>query len=516
VIPAGRTIDVETAAGRIHGLGRAGVVVFSGIPYAAPPVHRLRFLPPQPMHPWAGVRDAFNFGAVAPQRGLAAPGVVPAYPGVGDVASEDCLVLHVWTPNADRGARPVMVWLHGGGFVEGGGYSAWTDGSALALAEDVVVVSLNHRLHSFGFLSLAGLAGEEYADSGNAGMLDIVAALRWVRENISVFGGDPENVTVFGESGGGWKLSTLLGMPDARGLFHKAIVQSGSQLRALPVEHAHEMALRLLHRLAIPEQRAMELIRVPMRRILDIAPEVYDADRPARIHDDGTWDGNHDFAPVVDGRTLPRDPFHPEAPEGSRGIPLLIGTTRDELGPQDFDHMLPHLATAEQKAIALGMSPERARRVVEIYRGEKPGASEAELYSELRNDSLFHISAIRQAEAKLRQGSDAVFLYRFDWGWEGAGGRAGHALDVPFVFGNLGPDLLGADLLGTDRPATTTRLMTRMMSAWAAFARNGNPNHADLPSWPVYTVDDRSTMLLDHECRVEGDPRAARRRAFSS
>jgi para-nitrobenzyl esterase len=502
---------VETESGRLRGSARDGVALFAGIPYAASPVGRLRFRPPQPVDPWTGVRDALTFGKlamqnVAPRADDAPPatGYWNEAPGMG----EDCLVLNVWTPATDSGRRPVMVWLHGGGYAVGGGYGSWTDGTALAREEDVVLVSLNHRLHAFGFLALDGIGGDGYVGSGNAGMLDIVAALRWVRDNIASFGGDPDNVTVFGESGGGLKVSTLLAMPSARGLFHRGIIQSGSDTHAVTPERADESARHLLARLGIAESELHRLADVPAAAIVAATTREHPEDRPATIHPDGTWTSNLDFGPVVDGVTLVQRRVSPRAPEGAAGVALLIGTTRDECDATTAASYLPGLSDPIEKAVRLGMDPAAARRIVDVYRAERPDRSDHDLFGELLSDTWLLMQAIRQAEAM--EGVAPVHMYLFSWCVPGGGDRAIHATDVPFPFGYVVPEWLG-----TDRDDTTRALAARMRSAWAAFARTGDPGHPGLPAWPPYTRSDRATMVLDHECRLERDPRRERRRALS-
>jgi para-nitrobenzyl esterase len=504
-------LTVQTESGSLRGADRDGVALFAGIPYAAPPVGGLRFRPPHPVEPWSDVREAHAFGRSAIQFIFPRPeGEEPSSTWCDDglERDEDCLVLNVWTPAPADGRRPVMVWLHPGGYACGAGYGAWTDGATLAREEDVVVVSVNHRLHAFGFLALDRIGGDEYAGSGNAGLLDIVAALRWVRDNIAAFGGDPANVTVFGESGGGWKISSLLAMPSARGLFHRGIIQSGSDSHASSPARADASTRQLLSLLGIAESELHRLADVPASAILEASTRVLPADGIGTIRADGTLTWHLEFGPVVDGVTLTQARVSPLAPEGASRVPLLIGTTRDEEGANDGDGLLPEIRDLVEKAVHLGMDRDAARRILDVYRAEQPDRTDRDLSGELVADTLFLMQAIRQAEAM--EGVAPVYMYLFSWGWARAKGRAVHAIDIPFAFGNVVPELLG-----TDRDATTHALAARMRTAWAAFARTGDPGHPGLPEWPRYTPEDRATMVFDHECRLERDPRPQRRRTLS-
>jgi para-nitrobenzyl esterase len=328
---AGLAPVVETAAGKLRGASAAGIYSFKGIPYAASPTGRNRFMRPEAPQPWAGVRDVLAYAGHAwqlPNRPKRRP-VLETLLGPADTTreGEDCLTLNVWTPGLGGGAkRPVMVWLHGGAFGYGSGNRAVTDGANLARRGDVVVVSVNHRLNIFGFLHLADIGGAAWAHSGNAGVLDLVAALRWVRDNIERFGGDPGNVTIFCESGGGGKVSVLLAMPAAHGLFHRAIIQSGAAIRVSTRERANALAEAVLKELGVGRNECEQLQTVPAERLLAaIAPA-------SRAVGRSRWPllDRYDFGPVVDGIDLPQHPAEPGAPLTAADIPLMIGGTRDE------------------------------------------------------------------------------------------------------------------------------------------------------------------------------------------
>jgi len=497
---------VETQSGKVRGTVRNGVHAFKGIPYGASTGGSNRFMPPAKPQPWAGVRDAFRFGHQAPQNmhftAVLAPQADPA-----EGFSEDCLVLNVWTPGPSDGRkRPVMFWCHGGGFAQESGSWPWIDGEALARRGDVVVITINHRLNVFGYLYLGELGGERYASSGNAGMLDLVAGLEWVRDNVAQFGGDPDDVMIFGESGGGAKVCTLLAMPAAQGLFHRAAIESGSWLRCLSREEASRSAKVFLDELGIPVTRLDDIQRVPTQRLLAVRAGTMPPLPPRR----GAL--RMGFSPVVDGKALPANPFDPVATPLAAHIPIIVGCT-------EFEATLFYLGDKEAFSLddaslrrrVEGIVGERdAHRLIGVYEQAHPGSSPSDIFFRIATHRLVRRDTIRLAERKAAQGAAPVYAYYFTWRSPALNGRlrAPHTVEIPFVFDN------------TNVPTVMTRapgakaLAAKTSSAWIAFARSGNPNHPGLPSWPAYTAEARATMVFDDTCHVVDDPGGAERKAW--
>ena len=483
---------VETTAGKIRGLQLDRIQAFKGVPYGASSAGHRRFQPPVAVPPWTGVRDTFTLGPRSPQG--RATYVAEWQPLTGtEPPGEECLHLNVWTPSVSAGTRPVMVWLHGGGYTGGSPGAIPYDGANLARRHDVVVVSVTHRVNAFGFLYLKDLGGPHYADASNAGMKDIIAGLEWVRDNIARFGGDPRNVTIFGQSGGAGKVSTLLGMPAAQGLFHRAAAQSGSAVTSMSASMATRNAEAFLGRVGVKPAELAKLATLPLEQLID-------AIQPG----DGA---GFAAAPVVDGTSLPHDVFNPEATALSSRIPLLIGSTETEVTwSVGADYTPPGDLEALRARVqkSLRTDEAHARTVVDAAREARPRASLLDLALIIETDaSGFRTGVDVQAERKAAVGDAAVYMYRFDWYSPAGGGRlrAMHCMDIPFVFDTIDEcqSIVGS---GADRRG----LADRMSGAWVAFARTGNPNHALLPKWEPFASSSRQTMMLGHDCRLLNDP----------
>ena len=495
------TAAVQTNAGKIRGLVRYGVHQFWGVPYAASTEGANRFMPPVKTAAWTSVRDCFQVGHRAPQD---ADGPISEVWSLDrrEPDGEDCLTINVFTPGSGNGQRPVMVWLHGGGFSGGSGNWVLYDGTNLARKEDVVMVAVNHRLNLFGFLHLADLGGEKWANSSNVGMQDIVAALAWIKDNISAFGGDPRNVTIFGQSGGGGKVTTLMAMPSAKGLFHRAIAMSGSALRGTPRTNATKAAEEFLARLGLKSNQLDELQKMPFKQL----QEAFER-RPGI---QGLAGG-----PVVDGKSLPTDQWYPAAPEVSATVPFMQGSVETE---DAWNDPPPPLEMPEEemftrvKRIARN-DDSKARGLVALYRKTHPGITNTDVWLIMNADNTRRANAQTLAELKVAQGKAANYQYYFNWRSPVHHGqmKSYHTLDIPFVLYNvdIAASMTGA---GQERYA----LAHKMSAAYAAFARTGNPNHTDLPNWPAYNLTQRPTMILNNDCKVVNDPNREERLALKA
>lgn len=505
---------VETSAGKVRGTVEEGVLSFKTIPYAASTAGANRFLPPQPPPAWPGTRDCSAFSGHAPQAGMAP---VPRselanFSGAPDPSpeTEDCLTVNVWTPSSDTASnRPVMVWFHGGAFAYGNANAPRLRGTRLAARGDVVVVSVNQRLNIFGHLDLSDHAGDAFRHSGNAGTLDMIAALEWVRDNIARFGGNPGNVTIFGESGGGAKVSALLAMPRAAGLFHRAIIQSGAAVRLRTKERALALTALVLRHLGSSAASVQALQAIPVDQLLAAAGPAQQAlgPSPAPLFD------RYPFGPVVDGDVLPAQPFDPVAPDVSADIPLIIGDMKDEtanfLAADDrvWHRTLTEDQMRERVAAIAGAN---AGRVIELYGRLYPDLNPAERLIAITTDSNFRIRSLVLAQRRAAKVRGPVWMYSFEWETPVLGGKlkSPHAMDVPFTFNTL--DLTNA----TGGSAEAQALSNTMSATWAAFARTGTPRHESIPEWPTYDQETRATLILDARCRIENDPRGEARRLW--
>jgi para-nitrobenzyl esterase len=497
---AQRFVEVQTVFGRVRGVDNGGVKNFKGIPYGASTAGRNRFMPPRDPVVWSGVRDALAYGPSAPQREpsvQAAPEPLSVASAGLPPESEDCLVLNVWTPGVDDGGkRPVMLWCHGGAFSGGSGSSPGTDGTNLAKRGDVVVVSVNHRLNVLGFTFLGALGGARDPDlalSGGAGMLDIVHALKWVRANIAEFGGDPDNVTVFGQSGGGRKVATLLAMPSAKGLFHRAIIESGATIELVEREQGTRVARELATSLGMSTPTLSALQAVPLDRLMSAYFETV-----RRMNVDQMTMG---FSPIVDGEGVASHPFHPTASPVSADVPLIIGSTRTELTSQN-DAAAFSLDEAGLRARIESLVGAASSEIIEIYRKANPGATPADLYFLIASDHRYTAPVMKIAERRAALGKGPVYLYYFRWESPYEGGRlkSPHTIEIPFVFDNVASSRLTAN--APDAPA----LADKVSAAWIAFARTGDPNTPKLPTWPAFDAINRPTMVFDNVSTVVDDP----------
>jgi para-nitrobenzyl esterase len=481
-------IETDTAYGKVQGIQNTGIKEFKGIPYGAPTGGRNRFMPPKKPAPWKGVRECFAHGQISPQPPTdlrSDYGMMIHWDYQPGGMGEDCLTLNIWTPGLKDGAkRAVLVSFHGGGFTTGSGNAIGFDGAQLARFGDVVVVTVNHRLGTLGYTQLIDLgAPPEFGFAGCAGIMDLTASLQWVRDNIEYFGGNPNNVMIFGQSGGGAKTSAMLATPAAKGLFHRAAVQSGSLLKFVPKERATQGAEALLKQLGIPKSRIADLQKVSWQQILE-------AQVAAGATTPGIGGG-----PVLDGKYLTHDPFDPSAPPESAEIPLIVSTTLEDaaLSLSNFT-----LSEADLKGIIDKRYNNKGAEILTLYRKYYPEKSPFLIQAMLFTDAGFRRSAIKQAELKAAQGKGAIYMYQWEWPTPAFGGRYGavHGLDVS---GSFREAREGNDM---------TRVANQLSSSWVAFAKTGNPNNSTIPPWAPFDATTRATMVFGTPTQLENDPRS--------
>lgn len=493
---------VNTKSGKLEGVYEDGLYVFKGVPYAAPPVGDLRWLPPQPVNPWDGVRPAQEFGPIAPQNPLIGA-IIEQVPQPQD---EDCLFLNVWTQGLDDARRPVMVWIHGGAFIIGSGSEPMCTGGRLASYGDIVLVTLNYRLGACGFMNLDVVTGGKIPASGNEGLLDQVAAIDWVRENIAAFGGDPDNITVFGESAGGMSIGTLMGMPAAKGRFPKAILESGAANTVSQIGDGVAMTLAYLNVLGLSGDDVDALRALTTKQLMD-AQQKLGIIMNERAH------MVTPFQPLVDGRVIPEWPLTAVRKGSAKGVAVLAGTNLEEW--KLFAMMEPNFKDMDEAAMMARLSKvlpaDVVTGLVEDYRNARASRGDStappDILTAIQTDVMFRMAVVNLVEAQ-RDNGRVAYNYLFTWKSPAFGGVMGacHALEIGFVFGQQDPMLGGS---GPD----VDRLTQCIQDAWLAFARTGDPSCESIGKWPVYGKD-RMTMILDKDCHVESAPYEGERSAW--
>jgi para-nitrobenzyl esterase len=509
IVAASSKTVVETESGKVRGFVNRGVWVFRGIPYAEPTGGANRFMPPVKPTAWPGVRSCLTYGPACPSGiGVSDGGDnTPRadednfllYRTGGWQRGENCLRLNVWSPGPNSGRkRAVMVFMHGGGYTGGSGNDLLSyDGENLARHHDVVVVTHNHRLNVFGFLNLAEIGGERFANSGNVGMLDNVAVLEWVRDNIANFGGDPSNVMIYGQSGGGGKVSHLMAMPAAKGLFHRAVIESGATLRTGSPDAAAKIASALLEELNIPRSQFEKIQAVPTSKLV-----MAQAAALRRISGAGGRPGGSGWGPVLDGRVIPAHPFDPSASAVSEHVPMLIGTCLNEFVNGVDNPEVDTLTNEELRKRVAQKYGEHAPDIIAAYRREYPKDSAFGIWAAISAAAVRQNTAT-QAERKAAQGGAPAYQYIYAWRTPMLDDRPGtfHSSEIAFVFDN-------ADLCTrySGGGPEALKLSFAVGEAWASFARAGKPGHRGLPDWPAYTPGKRATMVFNSNCAVKNDP----------
>ena len=489
----GRIINQVVAVtdkGRIAGrVEPDGFLTFLGIPYAEPPVGELRFEKPQPLNPWKGILKAHTFGPVFPQS------FDKTEPSSLYLQDEDCLSLNIWTPAVDNAKRPVMVYIHGGGYLWGSGMDPLYDCGNLARHGNIVGVNFNYRMGAMGYLDLSLIGGDAYADSGNLAVLDQIMALKWVHDNIAVFGGDPDNVTIFGESAGAGSVSTLLSVSQAQGLFIKAIPQSGAIRITRSKEYAQSITKRFMELAGVSDIKGLKAISskdffIAQQKLIKEAGLATD-----RL-----------FGPVRDGRIVPVDPLKAISEGSAKDVLLLTGTTEDETRFWiKYEPLLPYIPASVLLSFTpdtKGWDPTMKNNVIDFYKKKMPGAKIGDIGLAIGTDFFFRMPQIHLAEAQAGFGNTWMYLFTWDTPIENGIYGSRHALELRFVMDNKDAEV------GENPPANLTE---NMMDAWLAFARTGNPNHKGIPAWPKYDTKTRATMIFNEQCKVVNDPGAEER-----
>ena len=496
VIASSDKAIVQTESGKVGGYIENGMYIYKGIPYAKAE----RFMAPVAPDKWEGIRSSRTYGPTCPQgkrMGWYSDEHAFAFNWDDGYPDENCLRVNIWTPGINDGKkRPVMVWLHGGGYSAGSGQELPSyDGTNLAKKGDVVVVTLNHRLNVLGFLDLSAF-GEKYAKSGNAGLLDLVAALQWVNKNIASFGGDASNVTIFGQSGGGGKVSTLLATPSAEGLFHKAIVQSGSMLRTMESKYSRRIGAAMVEELGLKPSEIDKIQKLPYETLLAAGEKAITKVR-AEADKEGVSSFIFGWAPTVEGDVLPTQPFDPQAPAQSKNIPLMIGTTLHEFTTSTY---VPAFRSATKEKAVEFLQKKYGNRTEEFLKAFEKAYPNYQPIDLIDIDLIFRPSAVEQAKLKAAQQGAPVYMYMFAWESPVLDGmfRSTHCMEIPFVFNNV---VRHASMTGGGAEAQA--LGEKMSNAWLNFARTGNPNAEDLPTWEPYTIEKGATMYFNNTSEIK-------------